>query len=270
MNNTTPPQTIAFLGATGGCTFPVLVHALRAGHHATALARNPAKLRSLLLDPANPATALAATVLDTHLTVIPGSAQDPAALRALLTADAANKTLVDALVCGIGSLPAFSWNPLAPATLQQPNVCETAMRGVVEAVAALRGEEGFAGAPPVVVAISTTGVSSGKRDVPVLCLPAYHWLGAVPHKDKRKMEECVVEASGKGTVGGFVVVRPSLLVDGEGKGRGAVRVGWEGGEGAPGPAVGYTIARRDVADWIWEEALLRKEKWVGRFVSLTY
>ena len=44
------PKTIAFFGATGGCTLACLEHTLNAGNRAIALARNPEKLSKMLND----------------------------------------------------------------------------------------------------------------------------------------------------------------------------------------------------------------------------
>ena len=66
----------------------------------------------------------------------------------------------------------------------------------------------------------------------------------------------------------FVIVRPSLLVGGAGRGGGGVRVGRE-----DCPAVGYWICRDDVGGWVFEN-LLRGDAdeggFVGVRVSLTY
>lgn len=281
---TTTTKTIAFLGATGGCTLPVLARALSAGHHATALARNPAKLRTALISTAG----VAADVVDRNLTIVAGSASDAGAMRSLLTVPGSSteKTLVDLVISGIGGAPKLQWSLRTPATIDNPHICESAARGVEEALRGLLAEgyrvrsssSSSAGAEeqekPVMITISTTGISRLQRDVPLLFLPLYHWLGKIPHDDKRAMEDRVVAATHEGTLRDFVIVRPSLLVDGEAKGRQALRVGWEPAteksERAPGPAVGYTTTRDDVAAWIWEEAVLNTEKWRGKCVSLTY
>ncbi|KAF4533802.1 Fungal specific transcription factor domain-containing protein [Lasiodiplodia theobromae] len=280
--STTTTQTIAFLGATGGCTLPVLARALTAGHHCTALARTPAKLRTALISTAG----VAADVVDRNLTIVAGSASDAGAMRSLLTSvpgrGAEEKTLVDFIISGIGGAPKLQWSLRTPATIDNPHICESAAQGVEEALRGLLAE-GYrvrsSGAAeqekkPVMITISTTGISRLQRDVPLLFLPLYHWLGKIPHDDKRAMEDRVVAATREGTLRDFVIVRPSLLVDGEAKGRQALRVGWEPAteksERAPGPAVGYTTTRDDVAAWIWEEAVLNTEKWRGKCVSLTY
>ncbi|EOD50480.1 hypothetical protein UCRNP2_2752 [Neofusicoccum parvum UCRNP2] len=277
MSAPTQQPTIAFIGATGGATIPALASALLANHHCTALARNPSKLRDLLID----GRKVPAALVDSHLTIVGGSASSAAAMRALLAAPHAGpKALVSFIVSGIGSLPKMQLNPLKPVTLQDPHVCETAVNTATEALRGLLAEgyraPGAADGRPAMVVISTTGVSRIARDVPVACMPGYHWLLAVPHVDKRAMEDRVVAAT-KGadaTLRGFVAVRPSLLIDGEGKGLASVKVGWEGAEkgadGAPGPAIGYAITREDVGAWIWEEAVLKNDKWANKCVSLTY
>lgn len=110
---------------------------------------------------------------------------------------------------------------------------------------------------PVVVAVSTTGISNGPRDVPLLCVPLYHWLLAVPHEDKLEMERLLFEQGDKNVddrvISGFVIVRASALMDGNGVGLEKIREGREGM-----PAIGYTVARKDVADWIFEKVVRRQ------------
>ena len=183
---------------------------------------------------------------------------------------------------------------------------------------------------PLMVVISTTGLSSQGRDVPLLMLPLYHWMLPVPHADKQKMERLLVDATtsnpATSPISGFVVVRPSLLTDGAMLGLDKVRVGWEvEADGGPHqhqpqqnqqqsrqqasasesrttsssscpfskssaeqrtedqraksafhPAVGYTISRADVGNWIAGEIILPHDrrvvddKWVGKMMTLTY
>lgn len=102
---------------------------------------------------------------------------------------------------------------------------------------------------------------------------------SVPHADKKKMEELVIESGSaeRGVVKGrrWVLVRPSFLLNGEARGLESVRTGIEvpgekTGEGQD-HAVGYTIRREDVGGWIFEECVRGGgERWVGRCVSLTY
>ncbi|KAF2137139.1 uncharacterized protein K452DRAFT_278947 [Aplosporella prunicola CBS 121167] len=269
---TTPPPTIAFFGATGGCASHALALALKAGYKATALARTPDKLRTQLLSaPHN----LPETLLSSALTIIAGDATSTAAVRATLTVPGTHLALAASVVSGIGSVPALSFkNPLFPVTLQEPHVCETAARTLVDALRALLAE-GYAVPPhpllaepqgrraPRLLVISSTGISAARADVPSLLVPVYYWLLDVPIRDKAALERVVLEARKEGVLDGLVVVRPPVLVDGEGRGLGAVREG-------PGPAVGYRIARSDVGAWIWEEGVLKGREWSGRCVTITW
>lgn len=68
---------------------------------------------------------------------------------------------------------------------------------------------------------------------------------------------------------GWVSVRPSLLKGTNniqtGQGWKTLRVGTE-----KAPAVGYTIERSDVGQWIYEEVIRRGgDEWVGKKVTLT-
>lgn len=66
---------------------------------------------------------------------------------------------------------------------------------------------------------------------------------------------------------GFVNVKASLLVDGEGLGLEQVREGTE-----ERPAVGYTIQRRDVGRWMFERAVEREVKgeYLNKGVVISY
>jgi hypothetical protein len=210
------------------------------------------------------------STLDTHLTIVPGSATDVSAVKALLAHGPST------IISGVGGAPKLKANPLRPFSLDQPTICADAVAAIV---AALR-ELSAAGEPstkPHLVVISSTGIGA-TQDVPLAMRPLYRWALAVPHADKRAMEDAVVGAAlaADSPLAGFVVVRPAFLLDGKGKGLDAVRAGWErhasdeAREVGPGPAVGYTIARADVGAWIFEELVKGNvEEWDGRCVSLT-
>lgn len=102
-------------------------------------------------------------------------------------------------------------------------------------------------------------------------------IGVGGVKDKGEEEEVPIS--------GFVVIRPSLLTDGAMLGKERVRVGWEvdrslnrvdGGNGdeKARPAIGYTISRADVGNWIFQELIDaghgKREQWRGKMISLTY
>lgn len=273
-----PPRspTVAFLGATGGCTSTALALSLQAGRDCTALVRTPSKLLALL----RATHAVPQSVLDARLTVVQGDARDAQAVARAL---AAAGRVADVVVSGVGGAPRMQASAWAPLTLDDPKVCGDGMIALLGALRALGAGTAAPGPRregerrrPVVVAISTTGLAA-RRDVPWLLVPLYHWLLAVPHRDKKRMEELLVEGSrGADPVCDFVVVRPTLLVDGAARGREQVRVGWErasgatAGEEGPGPAVGYTVSRADVGRWVFEEVVKGGRTWVGRCVTLTY
>lgn len=89
------------------------------------------------------------------------------------------------------------------------------------------------------------------------------------------MEDALISAAQEGgSVGGFVIIRPTLMFDTEPKGLGEVRVGWEWpngekrGEWAPGPQLGVSISRVDVGNWVFSQVVRGGGKWVGKCVSL--
>ena len=103
------------------------------------------------------------------------------------------------------------------------------------------------------------------RDFPLLMAPVYHLLLKVPHRDKKIMEDRLIE-SGEG----FTIIHASLLVDGETKKE--VRVGVEDPKtGRESTAIGYTISREDAGKWVADNLVLRlDERYVNRIVMVTY
>ena len=250
---------LAFLGATGGCAGQTLTLALRSGSYTCrALARSPEKLTSSLQSRGVTSEALQ------RLIIIRGDATNTADVKRLLTPE--NGNAISAIVFGVGSLPKLQWS-VYPVTLVQPRLCETAMRTLL---AALESLVSTGMTRPDVVALSSTGISSGPRDVPFLYGGLYHWLLKIPHDDKRAMEKLLWNQTKREkkerVVKRFVIVRPTLLTDGR---KGLDKVRW-GGEG--NPAVGYMIGREDVGEFIYEWVLQddgEGKDSVGRDVAVT-
>ncbi|KXS21919.1 hypothetical protein M427DRAFT_130603 [Gonapodya prolifera JEL478] len=285
--------TVTFFGATGGCAGSALAAALADGFICSALARNPAKLYDQLRTYHN----LDLETISGTLTVITGDVTDATAVVSVLMSFPGGRP-ADVFVCGVGGAPALQWS-IYPITLVDPHICEKAAKCVVDAVRAIQSAD----VPerrdwrPHLTVVTSTGIDDRHEDVPFLFRPLYHWLLAVPHKDKRIMENVVVNAwmdrpgSTSGCLGGFTIVRPSLLTDGEELGSPVVRVGAvdppvyggnviAAGQAAKddskneirGPAVGYTISRRDVGKWIFENVIRQGsgDGWRNKLVTLTY
>ncbi|KAG0257070.1 hypothetical protein DFQ27_005312, partial [Actinomortierella ambigua] len=129
---------------------------------------------------------------------------------------------------------------------------------------------------PLVTVISTTGVSEVKEDVPFGFQILYHKLLAVPHADKKAMEQLLdghmaQSDHSQRVFRGAVVVRPSLLTGDHlvhsksRKGAKLLRAGTESE-----PAIGYTVHRADVGEWIFEEVIQTGgSSHVGQRVTLT-
>ena len=203
-------QTYAFLGATGGCTLHALIPALHAGHTCLALARSPSKLHNLLLTNNVPESLLS------NLTITQGDAKNPSDILTMLSPNGTT-TAVTGIVSGVGSKPVLKKGlHLTPFTIEDASLCESAMAALVSTLSSLGPMKGTT--RPFIVAVSTTGISEKARDVPLLLLWLYQWLLHVPHMDKRAME-ALVRKSGEENL----VVRASLLTDGEARGVGGVR-----------------------------------------------
>ena len=264
MPSSTNAQFIAFFGATGGCTNACLVHTLNAGYHATALARTPSKLTNMLL-----AQGLSQTALDTQLTIVKGDIADISAIKSVLTNNSQgtdNIQIASQILSGVGGTPVMNNSLTKPVTIDNPEICAQTTQNIIQALAELN-----ASTKPSITVISTTGVSDVKEDVPFWFRFLYHVILADPHKDKKEMEKIVSENSSmnEGVFRGAVIIRPSLLASDQdvktGKGWQTLRVGTE-----ENPAIGYTVGRQDVGEWIFEEIIKTGgEDHFGERITLT-
>ncbi|EPS35181.1 hypothetical protein H072_11436 [Dactylellina haptotyla CBS 200.50] len=264
-----PAKTIAFFGATGGCALTALEHSLRAGYHCAALVRSGDKLKGML----------SRTTPTTSLRIVEGDATNPQSVRDVLV-DPTTNAVVDSLVYGLGYRPTTN-NPLTW-KFTTPTLCEDTTRLIMQTLEDLRPA-----VPPFATFISTTGTDHS-GDVPTLMTPFYHYSLKVPHADKAKMEEVVYAARDKGAIRDWLIVRPSLLTDGEAT-HGQTKIGFEGSDkkelkselnlseggcgwrSVNGLAVGYTICRKDVGAFVFEEGVFNGgEKFKGKKVRLTH
>jgi nucleoside-diphosphate-sugar epimerase len=243
-------KTVLFLGATGGCGLSALRRSLHAGYACTALCRTPSKMTAIFPQQSHP-----------NLTIVEGNAHDEAAVGpALLVGSEANR-MVDFVVTSIGA--AFSLKKMG---MEDAAVCEKGMKVLLAAIAAHR-KHGVGGMPRI-VAVSSTGVSKFCRDIPLAVVPVYRTIIKAPHKDKRAMED-VLAASNEA----WIIIRPSLLVDGEESSKKAIRVGIEHPvDGVEVKAIGFKISREDVGRWIFDEILAKdgETKYVGKIASITH
>lgn len=107
---------------------------------------------------------------------------------------------------------------------------------------------------PTIIATSSTGILSTADKLPLLLKPLYKLLLAKAHVDKINMENAITDNTQK-----WMLVRGALYTDGKRRGR------YRTGEGE----VGYTISRRDVADFIVREGL-NGETWIGKRPVVVY
>ncbi|KAJ5512402.1 hypothetical protein N7463_001954 [Penicillium fimorum] len=291
--------TIAFFGATGGCANACLTHTLLNGYNARALARTPSKLTTLLLSQHG----ITEEILSRQLEIIEGNATDVESVTKTLITNSNNTpngacTLVTSIISGIGGAPTMSFTketkcantqmrmPALPhIELSNPHITEETTRALLAALAQISSErfaslEAYRAVAPRVTVISTTGHLPGNKDVPFWFRPMYSVLLPIPHADKLQMEILLdkdVELGHAGVLAaGVVVVRPSFLTgdhlvpirEGEKGDKRAelekVRVGTE-----ETPAIGYTISRALVGEWIFEEIIKGGGKWVGEKVTIT-
>ncbi|CZT23221.1 uncharacterized protein RCC_08932 [Ramularia collo-cygni] len=256
---TTPTKTLAFFGATGGCAGYTLANALKAGYTCTALARTPEKLTKSLEAKNVPAETISA-----HLTIISGNAYEATDVRNTI---APNNNPVDIIISGIGGSPVMQKSLKKPVILDQPTICQDVGKVILQVARDLPASE----KKPLFVNFSTTGIPNpGKPwDVPTWFTWLYKYALVDPHEDKKVLQEAIaadINTPGTG-IGGYINVKCSLLVDGEGKGLDKVRVGVE-----DKPAVGYTIQRADVGKFTFERIVNAEPEaeWVNNSITITY
>jgi len=222
---------------------------------------------------------LPASILDAQLTIIQGSVKDLAPVKETLAPK--DKRPASIIISGLGAYPHLEWK-VPFIFMDDPHICEEGLSMIVGALHELRSEAVVSAEhKPLLCIVSTTGLSE-TRDVPYLLMPLYHILLKEPHKDKSAAEKVVATAAGKlgdnGAISNFVILRPTLLVDGVGKGVQAVKTGWEKHPSAPNaasgegtkPAMGYQMRRADVGGWIFDEVIKGGNKWAGKCVSMAY
>lgn len=204
--------------------------------------RNPPKLTALLFERGVPPS-----TIESHLTISQGDVLNANDCKKALTL---NHRTPDIIISGIG----------VPPTGPEITTCTTAATNILSALPSLPSPSD--GKKPLLIALSTTGISNGPRDVPLLFAPLYHYLLANPHRDKRNMEKAILEHTDR-----FVIVRPSLLTNGKALGGTKIRVGTE-----ERPAVGYTISREDVGRWVFENLVQGDQgpEYVGKKVIITH
>lgn len=256
-------KTVAFFGATGDCAGYCLAAALNAGCDCIALARTPSKLTA-----SQKAKGVSTQALDSHLTIIEGNVKDVAAVKRTLSS---NGRIVDTIVSGIGGTPALQWSLWQPVTLTDTTICQDAGAAILQAATEI-ARESKATTKPAFINVSTTGIPApgAPRDVPLLFIPFYRWALHVPHVDKevleRKLREYVQLPENERGLSAYVNVKPSLLMDGAGKGLQTIRSGVD-----EKPAVGYTIQRKDVGEFMFEKLVKGvPAEWRNKSVSITY
>ena len=243
-------ETITFIGASSGCGHSALTAALAAGDTCIALCRVPSKLDSL------------ASSYPGTLIVKSGNAHDVSAVASCLVHEG---RMVDAVSTSIGSTV-----DLKTFRMADPDVCKRGMSTLLEALQRVRRENmGESESRPLLSIVSTTGIAAAGRDFPLLLYPLYHYMLAAPHVDKKVMEETVAGSGER-----FVLVRPSLLVDGDCEAR-AVRVGVADvrSGNVESKEVGYAISRGAVGRWMYANVLARAEeenKFEGKAVTVTW
>jgi hypothetical protein len=248
--------------------------------YVTTVVRSPTKLETILTNNHD----IPQGTITNLLTISVGDAKNPEDVANALVHPAQPTRLVDMIVFAVGAYIKPQLSLLRPFVLPPADVSVTqdCMRALFSAIDSLLAKRPkIAATKPLIVVVTATASKDvwGSVPWPWLCAPLYKWLLRSPEEDKRNMED-IVRSDGGGHVRSYVLMRPAILTDGVERGVVKVRVGWlwdtqgEMGverEKAPGPAVGWSIGRRDVGRWMFEKVVAcGGNGWEGKSVSLCY
>ncbi|CVL13682.1 uncharacterized protein FPRN_12057 [Fusarium proliferatum] len=258
----------AFIGACGATLRHVLAWTLLDGHKAAALVRDPSKLKKTLLD-----LGVSEEIQQSQLIVVTGSSRDVSTVRSLLLNDP------EIIFSAITSTWKLRFNPFHPIAMDDATITGDSAAAVMQALKDLVSTNSISNSP-IYAPISSTGHGS-RRDQPLSLIPLYWWLLKEAQIDTAALERVTREAATQkdSGLGGYVMLRPPLLTDGEMKGTKKVRVGWiweddvlrKSDERETGVQIGYTISRLDLARWMFEELIQRNvQRWNGKSVNLVY
>lgn len=206
-----------------------------------------------------------------NLTITQGNSKSEADMtKALLL----NGQAVDMIMSGIGAVPKMKG--LKP-TIEDPTICADTMTCLFNSLKALRESNPSGYKKPLLVGISTTGISEYGRDLPLIMVPVYRILAAVPHEDKKLMEKIIKTEGSKedSLLNGWVIVRASFMSLGSKEvGCEKLKVGVEeNGRAMPKESWGWTISRKDVGNWIYAELVQdksgKRQRYLNRCVGIT-
>ncbi|KAF5665234.1 hypothetical protein FCIRC_10591 [Fusarium circinatum] len=197
----------AFIGACGATLRHVLAWTLLDGHKAAALVRDHSKLKKTLLD-----LGVSEEIQQSQLIVVKGSSRDVSTVRSLLLNDP------QIIFSGITSTWKLRFNPFHPIAMDDATITGDSAVAAMQALKDLVSTNSISNSP-IYAPISSTGHGS-RRDQPLSLIPLYWWLLKEAQTDTAALERVTREAATQkqSGLGGYVMLRPPLLTDGEMKG----------------------------------------------------
>ncbi|KAF9297433.1 hypothetical protein BGZ74_009835 [Mortierella antarctica] len=132
-----------------------------------------------------------------------------------------------------------------------PEFCATTTKNIVQVLHDIYAEHSSTAAhEPLIVVISTTGVSDVCKDVPFGFQTMYHIALVDPHKDKKEMEKMIIEN----------ITRADAVF------RGGLSTGDQNVKGGKG----WRKLKTDVGAWVFEETIKTDgQRRLGQCVTLT-
>ncbi|KAG2196937.1 hypothetical protein INT46_006452 [Mucor plumbeus] len=219
---------VAVFGGSKGCSRAMVIQGLEKGEH---------QFKLLIRNPDN---ADYTEEQKSKLTIIKGDALDPAVVKETIQN-------TDVIIYSIGS--AFDFKKM---DMVNPGLCHDTMAVLLQVLEELPENE----RPNRLVVVSTTGLDNMK-EVPYLFYPLYRFVLHAPHQDKKELERLVIDENK--SVPNWIVVRPTLLTDGDLKGKYKADVGLSG----------YTISRQDVGHFLLNQCIV-PTTWIHKKVVVSY
>ncbi|KAF8498354.1 hypothetical protein JB92DRAFT_3084600 [Gautieria morchelliformis] len=263
------------IGASRNIGYLSCLRLLGEGHAVTFLLRKPAVF--------DKDSKMQKHIKEGRAKVISGDATIRADVQKALT-DARIDGRLDAVLFTVGGTPSFS--PLKGFVIKPPNLCSSCLYNVLVSY-----PEATPTSPqPKLIVISSNGLTKASHDtLPLLLKPIFTYGLHGPHVDKLTMERAAFHAAkwtwpqedpnelteflgpnwqkemkAPGYLTELVIIRPSLLVDGDDKpAKGDYKTTVEEFKGV------YSISRKEVAHFVVEGVLKNWEQWRGSVVKIT-
>ena len=195
--------------------------------------------------------------MDKLLHIIQGNVRDIEAVKKTLSSKHGQASIIISTFGGQASFQISTFS----LKMDDPRTCTDGLKTILSGL-----KELDLVVKPQLIVLSSMGVLA-ERDFPILFYPICKWILSEVMDDKRYMEANLADESQRAGISSSVIVRAPALTDAEGRGVPAITAG----TGRERP-MGYSVARKDVAEYIFERLIKEESMPAGtaRDVSIAY